>query len=300
MTSARVPRVVLVTRPTDFERLVARHGTRAQAEFFLKTRGQALAEVEARHAAFERALTTVLNAVPVAWRRNRVARADLDRFLFEPDDVVVALGQDGLVANVAKYLAGQPVIGLNPAPDLYPGVLVPHRPEAAEELLRVAVSAGGRYEERTMVEADLDDGQRLVALNELFVGHRTHQSARYRLTWGRDTERHSSSGLITATGTGATGWARSIHRERASTLTLPTPTSGDLVLFVREAWPSVATGTSLTQAIVPAGGAVEVVSEMDDDGVIFGDGIETDRIEFSWGRRASLRAAATRLRLLVG
>src|SRR5204862_6650620 len=132
-----------------------------------------------------------------------------------------------------------------------------------------------------MVEADLDDGQRLVALNELFVGHRTHQSARYRLTWGKETERHSSSGLITATGTGATGWARSIHRERASKLTLPAPTSGDLVLFVREAWPSVATGTSLTQAIVPAGGAVEVVSEMDDDGVIFGDGIETDRIEFS-------------------
>src|SRR5262245_39533489 len=118
MTSARVPRVVLVTRPTDFERLVARHGTRAQAEFFLKTRGQDLAEVERRHAAFERARTTVMNAVPVAWRRNQVARADLDRFLFEPDDVVVALGQDGLVANVAKYLTGQPVVGLNPAPDL--------------------------------------------------------------------------------------------------------------------------------------------------------------------------------------
>ena len=48
------------------------------------------------------------------------------------------------------------------------------------------------------------------------------------------------------------------------------------------------------------GRAVEVVSEMDDDGVIFGDGIETDRIEFSWGRRVTLRAAATRLRLLVG
>jgi len=33
MTSAASARV-LVTRPTDLDRLVARHGTRAQAEFF--------------------------------------------------------------------------------------------------------------------------------------------------------------------------------------------------------------------------------------------------------------------------
>ena len=315
MTSARVPRVVLVTRPTHIDRRVARHGTPAQAELFQRARGagrptpggsptapvqETIAEVDARNSEFELALTTVMNAIPVQWRRNRIDRADLDRFLFEPDDIVVALGQDGLVANVAKYLAGQPVIGLNPAPHLYEGVLVPHPPEAAEELLHVAAAGKGTYQERTMVEAGLDDGQRLVALNELFVGHRTHQSARYRLTWGKATERHSSAGLSAGSGTGATGWARSIHRERASTLPLPEPTSGDLVLFVREAWPSVATGTSLTQAIVPEGRAVEVVSEMDDDGVIFGDGIETDRIEFSWGRRATLRAAATRLRVLVG
>jgi NAD kinase len=299
MTSARVPRVIVVTRPTELDRLVARHGTRAQAAFFLKSRDQSVADVDARHASFERALAMAMNAIPVQWRRNRIDRADLDRFLFEPDDIVVALGQDGLVANVAKYLSGQPVIGLNPAPHLYEGVLVPHRPEAAAELLQAAASGKATFQERTMVEASLDDGQRLVALNELFVGNRTHQSAKYRIAWGGEGERHSSSGLIVATGTGATGWARSIHRERASKLTLPAPTSGDLVLFVREAWPSVATGTSITQAIVPAGRSVEVVSEMDDDGVIFGDGIETDRIEFTWGRRATLRAAATRLRLLV-
>ena len=41
-------------------------------------------------------------------------RGDLDRFLFEPDDLVVIVGQDGLVANVSKYLDGQPVVGINP------------------------------------------------------------------------------------------------------------------------------------------------------------------------------------------
>ncbi|NUN51956.1 MAG: NAD(+)/NADH kinase [Planctomycetaceae bacterium] len=300
MAAARVPRVVLVTRPTDFERLVARHGTRAQAAFFLETRGQSIEEVEARHQAFAAGLESVLNSIPIGWRRNRIDRTDLDRFLFEPEDVVVALGQDGLVANVAKYLSGQAVIGLNPAPDLFEGVLVPHPPRAAPELLRIAVAGRGTYEERTMVEGVLDDGQKLLALNEIFVGHRTHQSSRYRLAWGEETERHPSSGVITATGTGSTGWARSIHHERASALKLPSPTSGQLVFFVREAWPSVATGTSLTQGIIPAGRSVDIVSEMDDDGVLFGDGIETDRIEFSWGRKVSLHAAPTRLRLLRG
>jgi NAD kinase len=300
MAADRVPRVVLVTRPTDLERLVARHGTRTQAEFFLKTHGQSMAEVVARHEAFAQALSTAVNAIPAQWRRNRIDRADLDRFLFEPEDLVVALGQDGLVANVAKYLDGQPVIGLNPAPQVYEGVLVPHRPEAAVELLQIAAAGKGKYQERTMVEAIVDDGQKLVALNEVFVGHRTHQSARYRLTWGEATERHSSSGLIAATGTGATGWARSINGQRTTPLPLPAPTAAELVFFVREAWPSRATGTKLTQAVVPAGKTFEVVSEMDDDGVIFGDGIETDRIEFSWGKRVSVHAAATRLRLLVG
>jgi NAD kinase len=64
-----------------------------------------------------------------------------------------------------------------------------------------------------MAHARLDDGQQLLALNEIFVGHRTHQSARYRIRPADEQEeRHSSSGVIVSTGTGATGWARSIQR----------------------------------------------------------------------------------------
>ena len=74
-----------------------------------------------------------------------------------------------------------------------------------------------------MAAARLDDGQELLALNEVFVGHASHQSARYTLALGERAERQSSSGLIVATGTGATGWAASIHRERHSGLALPAP-----------------------------------------------------------------------------
>src|SRR5512139_1654628 len=136
MTAEKPPRLVLVTRPTEYELLLRRHATRGQAAFFLETRGQRIDAVEKRHAHFGEVLNGVLNAVPGEWRRSRVTRSDLDRFLFEPDDIVVALGQDGLVANVAKYLRGQPVIGLNPDPEAYDGVLVRHPPERAARLLR--------------------------------------------------------------------------------------------------------------------------------------------------------------------
>jgi NAD kinase len=291
------PRVVVITRPTDYEALLARHGTREQARFFLAQRDQSIDEVEARHQRFQGVLARVSQAIPVRWRRTRVRRQELSRFVFEPDDVVVVIGQDGLVPNVAKYLDGQRVIGVNPDPALYDGLLVRHRVEAVGDLL--ADAAGGRLavEVRTMVEAKLDDGQRLLALNEIFLGHRTHQSARYRIQRGKKGERHSSSGLIVATGTGATGWARSIQRDRRVEVVPPSPTEPVLSFFVREAFPSVATGTSITEGRLGEGDALHVTSEMNEDGVVFGDGIEDDRLTFGWGVRAEVGIARERLQL---
>src|SRR5881394_2770555 len=109
------PRAVIVTRPTELELLLERHGTRGQAAFYLSTRGGAIDAVEERHHVTMAAVSRTLSAIPLSFRRARVARRDLDRFLFEPDDVVFAVGQDGLVANVAKYLTGQPIVGVNPS-----------------------------------------------------------------------------------------------------------------------------------------------------------------------------------------
>ena len=289
-----IPRAVLVERPTEYSELLARHGTREQARFFLHARDRTLEEVEGRHRALAAARATVLAAIPADWRRAAVLRPELDRFLFEPDDVVVVLGQDGLVANVAKYLAGQPVIGLN----LEPGVLVPHLPAAAADLLADVAAGRAALQRRTMAAARLDDGQELLALNEVFVGHASHQSARYTLALGERAERQSSSGLIVTTGTGATGWAASIHRERHSGLALPAPEDDRLAFFVREPWPSAWTGTSLDEGELGAGGLLSVQSEMNDGGVVFGDGIEGDRLELDWGRRVVVGVAATKLRLV--
>lgn len=291
-------RVVVVRRPTDYEALLARHGTRDQARFFLERRGQSIGDLEARHARVHAALAAASQAIPVRWRRTQIDRSQLSRFVFEPEDLVVVIGQDGLVPNVAKYLDGrQTVIGVNPDPGTYEGVLVRHRVGALPDLLDRA--AGGRLavEQRTMVEARLDDGQRLLALNEVFVGHRTHQSARYRLRAATREERQSSSGIIVATGTGATGWARSIQRDRKAEVPAPAPTEPALAFFVREAFPSVATGATITEGRVADAEVVAITSEMNDDGVVFGDGIEDDRLAFGWGVRAELRVAPERLRL---
>ncbi len=296
MSSA--PRVVVVTRATDYESLLARHGTREAARFFLGTRGQSIDDVEARHRRREGALQLVLQGIPVAWRRSHVDRRDLCRFVFEPEDVIVAVGQDGLVANAAKYLDGQRVVGINPDPDRFDGVLVPHRPERAAKVLRATVEGRVEVEARTMVEAKLDDGQRLLALNEVFVGHRSHQSARYRVKLGDREERQSSSGVVVSTGTGATGWARSIQLGRGREEKLPAPAEPRLAFFVREAFPSVSTGTTIVRADVASKEAIEIVSEMNDGGTVFGDGIEEDRLEFGWGMCVRVGVAREKLQLV--
>jgi NAD kinase len=290
------PRVVVVSRKTDYQLLLEEHATEGQARFFLQTRDQSLDAVKVRHERFLHDRARLAGAIPPSWRRASVERADLHRFLFEPDDIVVALGQDGLVANLAKYLDGQPVIGVNPEPERYDGILVPCAVAEIQALLRGARTV--HCEERTMVEVRLDDGQRLVALNEIFVGHRSHQSARYRIELGGAEENQSSSGVIVTTGTGATGWARSICRNRATPVTLPDPPERRLAFFVREAFPSIATGVTLTDGCLAEGQALGITSRMNAGGVVFGDGIESDHLAFDWGVRATITVAAQSLRLV--
>ena len=293
-----VPRAVLVERPSEYDELLARHATHEQVRFFLEQRGRALDEVLERHAALAATHRAVLGAVPADWRTATVLRGDLDRFLFEPGDLVLALGQDGLVANVAKYLDGQPVIGLNPDPAHVPGVLVRHPPQAAADLIADLARGTARIEERTMARALLDDGQEVLALNEIFVGHATHQSARYTIALGERSERQSSSGVIAATGTGATGWAASINRGLARPLALPGPQEPALAFFVREAWPSTVTGTTLTAGRLTAAEHLTITCELGEGGTVFGDGIEADHVAVDWGQRIELGAASRTLRLV--
>ncbi len=292
------PRAVLVTRKSEYDLLIEQHATANQARFFLEQRGQSLDRVVEQHHAFARCQLNVRNAVPRKWRYAHVPRDSLHRFLFEPRDIVVVLGQDGLVANVAKYLDGQRVVGLNPDPRRFDGVLVRNPVTAAADLMQLAANGTHCCQQRTMVQVKLDDGQQLWALNELFVGHASHQSARYKLAFGGEQEVHSSSGVVIASGTGCTGWARSIAMSRKSDLPLPSPQCRRLSFFVREAFPSRATATDLVEGNITEEHELVITSRMNSGGVIFGDGIEDDALTFDWGQVATIGVAPKSLQLV--
>lgn len=292
------PRIVIVTRESEYERLLARHATHEAARFHLTTRDQSIEPVMARHAAQEAAVRALRAALPRAWRQAAVRRSELDRFAFAPDDIVAAIGQDGLIANVAKYVGSQPVIGINPDPAAIAGVLARIAVDAAADVLAATVAGRAAIDARTMVEAELDTGERLFALNEIFVGHRSHQSALYELSHGDARERQSSSGVIIASGTGASGWARSIMTATGRTIAID-PCQPMAAYFVREAWPSPTTGSALVAGTVARDAPLFVTSRMD-GGTIFADGMEQDYLRFDWGQQLSIRPAQRRLTLVTG
>ena len=108
-TPTSTTRVVVVHRLTERQDIVRAAGTWGQAAYGAKLRGASasLSKVQKQHDQTEDALQSVSSAIPSSWRRGAVERADLDRFLFEPDDIIVIVGPDGLVANTAKYLTGR-------------------------------------------------------------------------------------------------------------------------------------------------------------------------------------------------
>lgn len=291
------PRVVIVERETELSALTTRLGTRGQVAFFLERRGQSIDALEVRDSHQRAAIAAVKAAIPPEWSLATVMRGDLDRFLFFPNDIIAAVGQDGLVANLAKYLDGQPVIGISPDPGVSEGVLARHTVNGIGKLLVRVAANDIDIDARTMVRARLDDGQQLTALNDIFIGHRSHQSARYELSYSNQVEFQSSSGVIVATGTGLTGWAKSIMRGTGAAFDFAADVA-QLAFFAREPWPSRTSGDTLRAGLVDQAHGLSLLSRINDGGVIFADGIEQDFLSFDWGIRAEIGLAEQRLNVV--
>jgi NAD kinase len=307
---AAFDKVVIITRKTTLEELTERYNTRAQAKFLLESLGESFADVEAADATYHVALARLKSAMPRGVRVQQIERGFLPTFLFGPNDLAVALGPDGLVVNAAKYLREQPLLAFNPDPARMDGVLIPFAADQADRWLSVGLDGHLSRRLVTMAVARLDDGQSLYAVNDLFVGQRTHVSARYRLRYRNKEETQSSSGIIVSTGAGSTGWLRSIlagaagvsaklgfgakFRERYRF-----EVEADFLRFdVREPFESRVSQAGIVFGDIAAGEVLEVSSQMPQNGVIFSDGVEADFLGFDSGRTARIGVADRKLHLL--
>lgn len=304
-------KVVLVTRRTRLEDLVARYHTLAQARFYIEHLGADLSDYLRENEAYARSLRMTVEVLQAWGRYQIIDRAYLPNFVFAPEDMVVALGQDGLVANTMKYLEGQPLMGLNPEPERWDGVLLSFAPEHLRGLLPLVAQDRRSSKQITMAEVTLSDGQRLRAVNDLFIGPRTHTSALYEIEQGETKELQSSSGLIVSTGLGSTAWMKSVMTGSMAlaqgsgmaggkTSYKPLAWDADRLSFaVREPFPSRSSQAGLVYGAVTPGCPLKVRSRMPENGVIFSDGIEADFLAFTAGLEATVTVSANKGQLIM-
>lgn len=298
-------KIVLVVRRTRLDELVARFNTEEQARFYIEHLGAEFSDYREEDRRYKDAVRATEDILSRHGRLQTLDRSFVPSFLFGPKDTVVALGQDGLVANVLKYLDGQLLIGVNPDAARWEGVLLPFTVAELDPLLPEVFA--GRQDVRTvtMAQATLNTGESLCAVNDLFIGPQSHTSARYILRIGDRSEHHSSSGIIVSTGLGSTGWLRSVVAGAtgiASSLAREPQEPGDSLSFawdseylyfsVREPWPSKTSGADITFGKITKSEPLVLESQMPEHGVIFSDGIEADFLRFNSGTQAKIEVAA--------
>jgi NAD kinase len=306
-------KLVIVTRKTRLEELVERFNTRKQAKFYIEHMGLDFSEYEEEHEVYADAVRRLKHDLGDLGRKLQfIDWTYLPNFIFTPHDAVVTVGRDGLVVNTAKYLDGQPVVAVNPDPSRNDGILLPFTTDTAREGVARVLEERASYHRITMAEARLNDGQRLLAFNDFYVGQRTHVSSRYSLSWHGKTERQSSSGVLVSTGAGSTGWLSSTRNmaQAVSGLLL----NGEapslprlrlawddprLAFVVREPFRSRASDVRLTAGLIDAGEELRLESHMPEGGVIFSDGVEADRLDFNSGTEARIGIAERQGRLIV-
>ena len=301
-------KIVVVTRKTRLEDLVARFNSRAQAKFYIEHAGGEFSEYEREDETYHRSLDELRRSLDLGLKLQVIDRSFVPTFLFTPKDVVVAVGQDGLVANTAKYLDGQPLLGVNPDPERFDGILLPFQPSKAKQAVLLTLEEKAKVREVTLAEASLNDGQKLLAFNDLFVGAKSHVSARYKIQIDRKSESQSSSGVLISTGAGSTGWLSSVFNMAGGVAQLMKGRTGQaiqmgwedprLVYVVREPFASRHSQTSLIAGILNSGHELLIESQMPSGGVIFSDGVEQDFLEFNSGAIARIRTSARKARLV--
>lgn len=284
-------RFVLVMRKSRLQELIERFNTWSQAKFYLEHNNVEVKDYLNEHNLYQKQLTEAELILKSLGRFQLLERGLLPSYQFSPRDIVVVIGQDGLVANTLKYLNGQPIIAINPDPSRWDGKLLPFEIGQLKETVINTINKKMPFKTVTFAQATTNDGQSLLAVNDLFIGPKSHTSARYILQWNGTEEVQSSSGIIVSTGLGSTGWFQSIL---AGAMAITGEASHPLLqgfswserklqFSVREPFPSRTTGVALTFGTIEPDSPLQLGSLMPENGVIFSDGIEDDYLQFNAG-----------------
>lgn len=304
-------KIILVKRKSRLDELISRFNTISQAKFYIEHLGADFSDYLKEHEEYNNAIFKAKKSLDLLGRVQTVDRTFVPNFIFGPNDIVVAIGQDGLVANTLKYLSSQPLIGVNPDPKRWDGILLPFKVKDLKYIVPEVFKNRRQIKEVTLAKAILTDGQTLYAVNDLFIGQKSHVSARYRIQSGEKAEQQSSSGIIISTGLGSSAWFKSIlsgateivnsFMENKITLPLKQFDWGANYLFfsVREPFPSKTSGTGLVFGDINKDKPLRILSCMPENGVIFSDGIENDFLTFNSGISATISVAEKKGQLVV-
>jgi NAD kinase len=322
-------KIILVKRKTRLEELVVRYNTIQQAQFYIERLGADFSDYVTEDYNYRTAVEQAVMELGSIGRLQVLERQHVPNFIFGEEDTIVVVGQDGLVANTLKYLNEQPLIGVNPDPGRWDGVLLPFTVKDLRLIVPEVLRGRRQLREVTLAKAQLNDGQSLYGVNDLFIGRSTHVSARYQLQLSEVTEQQSSSGIIVSTGMGSTGWLKSVlagaagiargttllqekgsprdHNNAAANAAVggkPLESSlpwdhPNLYFTVREPFPSKTTSAGLVFGQIGAGAPLRITSQMPENGVIFSDGVESDFLAFNSGVEATIGLAEKTGRLVL-
>lgn len=293
-------KIIIVIRNTRLDDIITRFNTLEQAKFYIESLGADFSDYVIEDKTYKASVLEVETQLRTLGRVQIIERTFLQNFIFGKNDTVVVIGQDGLVANTLKYLNQHPVVAINPDPKRWDGVLLPFQVANAHAIVKELFMNKRPSKAITFAKVTLNNGQTLYAVNDLFIGPKSHTSAQYILEVGKQKERQSSSGIIISTGLGSTGWLKSIFAGACAITGNQTTQSQDcsfqwdanyLWYSVREPFPSNITGIKLTHGKINDFNNLTITSLMADHGIIFSDGIESDFIEFNSGTKATISIA---------
>jgi len=317
-----IEQAIVIKGKTKLEQLVTKFNTKAQARFYIEqnfvnfkkskeaAKEAKFDEVEEENEVFHQSLSNVERELSKRMKIKVIDREFLSSFIFSEKNLIVVVGQDGLVANTAKYVNGLPIIAVNPDKSSYDGQLLPFDESDFLAAVENVLADRYRFKNVTMAEARMNDGQRLLAFNDLFIGVSSHVSARYRVNFNNKAEDHSSSGIIVSTGAGSTGWLSSVFNMANSVFAnfgglhqrLTSQLAWDderLMFIVREPFMSKMSQANIVSGMISKGNSLTLESKIPANGVIFSDGIEKDFIQFNSGSIAVIGIAPEKAKLVV-